>query len=123
MMILVDSSVWIDYLRSGDDLLSTLLLQNQVCMHSMVLGELACGNLRNRSELMSLWQNLPTLLETNHAEALLFLETYQLMGTGIGFVDLHLLASTRLNPAVRLWSRDKRLDAKAFQLGLQFMPN
>jgi hypothetical protein len=90
-MVLVDTSVWIDYLRSDEPILVDLLNQSLVCMHPMIVGELACGNLHNRSELLSLWQNLPQITEASHDEVLRFLDNHQLMGKGIGYVDLHLL--------------------------------
>jgi hypothetical protein len=119
-MILVDTSVWVDHLRRGDKTLTQLLTQGQVYTHPMMIGELACGHLQNRKQLIRLWQNLPCTIEATHQEAMLFLETHQLMGEGIGFVDLHLLASTRLSPNTRLWARDKRLAAIADSLGLAF---
>lgn len=119
-MILVDTSVWIDFLRSGDEELSALLTQNQVCMHPMILGELACGNLKNRSALLQLWGNLPQAQVASHSEALYFLEHHNLMGRGIGYVDLSILASTHLSPHTLLWTRDKRLGQLAESFGHSF---
>lgn len=119
-MILVDTSVWIDHLRSGDDMLARLLAQGQVCIHPMVTGELACGSLRNREPLITLWQNLPHAIEASHQEAMHLLETQQLMGKGIGFVDLHLLASTMLTTNTQLWTRGKRLANMAQSLDIKF---
>ena len=120
-MILVDTSVWVDFLRHGDEALSQLLSWNQVYMHPMIFGELSCGNLQNRQELMGLWQKLPTVIEASHKEALFFLESNHLMGQGIGFVDLHLLVSTRLTNQTQLWTRDKRLTRIAESLNISFM--
>jgi len=108
-MILVDTSVWVDHLRSNNPVLTTLLEQNRVVMHPMVLGELACGNLQNRQELLHLWQRLESLQTVNHDEALYFIEQGKLMGKGIGYVDVHLLASVALVGSTKLWTRDKRL--------------
>ena len=108
-MILVDTSVWVDHLRSSDSQLTTLLEQNRVVMHPMILGELACGNLQNRQELLHLWQRLESLQTVNHDEALYFIEQAGLMGKGIGYVDVHLLASVALADSTKLWTRDKRL--------------
>lgn len=108
-MILVDTSVWIDHLRKSDKQLAVLLGRSQVIMHPMIIGELACGNLQNRIQLLSLWCNLPSLGEATQSEALYFLEQNQLMGKGIGWVDLHLLASVALSGETLLWTRDKRL--------------
>lgn len=119
-MVLVDTSVWVDFLRKGDNALSALLSQNSVCMHSMIIGELACGHLRNRGQLIGLWENLPQITEASHEEALYCLNAHKLMGRGIGFIDLHLLASTLLTPGVSLWSHDRRLTTIASSLHIGF---
>ncbi len=115
-MILVDTSVWIDYLRSGNPLLAELLEQNRVVMHPMVLGELACGNLKNRQQLLQLWQSQESLQAVSHDEALYFLEQYGLMGKGVGYIDVHLLASVALANGVKLWTQEKRLAHVAIEL-------
>jgi len=117
-VILVDTSVWIDHLRAGDPQLSALLEGSNVAMHPMVLGELACGNLKDRETLLALWQNLPYLPAVTNTEALFFLESNRLWGRGIGYIDVNLLASVSLNAEARLWTRDKRLRKTAEQLGL-----
>jgi hypothetical protein len=119
-MILVDTSVWVDHLRRRDETLAQLLTQGQVYIHPMIIGELACGHLQNREQLIVLWQNLPRSVEASHKEAMLFVESHQLMGKGIGFVDVHLLASTRLTANTQLWTRDKRLAGVAQSLGVAF---
>ncbi len=119
-MILVDTSVWVDHLRYGDETLAQYLSQGQVHIHPMITSELACGYLQNRKQLISLWQNLPGAIEASHHEALYFLESHALMGKGIGFVDLHLLASAHLTPNTQLWTRDKRLAGIAQSLGIEF---
>ena len=117
-MILVDTSVWIRHLRSEDSKLTTLLNEDQVLIHPMVFGELACGNLRNRKEILSLLGGLPRVLVADHDEVLFFIERYQLMGSGIGYVDAHLLASTALALSARLWTHDLRLAQVASELNL-----
>jgi predicted nucleic acid-binding protein len=119
-MILVDTSVWVDHLRYGEESLSQLLEQEMVYCHPMIIGELACGNLQNRKYLLSLWRNLPLLLEASHKEALYLLESHHLMGKGIGYVDLHLLAASLLTTNTRLWTRDKCLARIANSLGIGF---
>ena len=119
-MILVDTSVWVDHLRIGEAHLSALLEGSNVAMHPTVLGELACGNLKDRSKLLSLWQNLPQLTTATDTEALFFLKCNRLWGRGIGYIDVNLLASVSLNAETRLWSRDKRLHETAKQLGLAY---
>ena len=116
-MMLVDTSVWIDHLRQGDAGLMDALNAGQVWMHSFVLGELACGHLRSRAEVLSLLQALPPMPVSTDKEVLFFIDQHALMGRGIGYVDVHLLASARLG-GVLLWTRDKRLHAVATELGL-----
>ena len=115
-MILVDTSVWVDHLRSGDPILAELLEQNRVVMHPMVLGELACGNLQNRRQMLQLWQQLESLQVVSHDEALYLIEQNGLMGKGIGYVDVHLLASAAIAAGVKLWTRDKCLACIAAEL-------
>ncbi len=119
-MILVDTSVWIDLLRSGDAQLSALLNQSAAVMHPMVLGELVCGNLHNRKAIIALWHNLPQLAAVTDAEALYFLDQNTLWGRGIGYIDLHLLASVSMCTDASLWTRDKRLLKAAQEIGLAY---
>lgn len=86
-------------------------------MHSFVLGELACGNLKACAEVLGLLQALPSMPLSTDKEVLFFIDQHQLMGRGIGYIDAHLLASARLGSA-RLWTRDKRLHTVATELGL-----
>jgi predicted nucleic acid-binding protein len=116
-MTLVDTSVWIDYLRHGDAGLTVQLEAAQVCIHPFVLGELACGNLQSRTEVLGLLAALPPVPTSTDKEALYFIDQHQLMGRGIGYVDVNLLASARLQGAA-LWTRDKRLHAVAAELGM-----
>ena len=118
-MILVDTSVWINHLRDGDRYLERLLLDGEVLCHAFIIGELACGNIKNRKEIISLLQALPMSPQVEFSEYLYFIEQYQLNGRGIGFVDIHLLASAQLGQ-VELWTADKRLIASAASLGLNY---
>ena len=118
-MMLVDTSVWIDHFRQGDAALTTALEAGQVWMHSFVLGELACGNLRSRVEVLSLLQALRPMPLSTDKEVLFFIDQHELMGRGIGYVDVHLLASARLGGTL-LWTRDKRLHAVAAEMGLAY---
>ncbi len=120
--VLVDTSVWIDHLRAKDDFLVVLLNNHQVLMHSMIRGELACGNLRHRLQILMLLKNLPHVSEATHEEALICLEYKQLMGRGIGFVDVHLLAALLLTPGTVLWTRDSRLATVAQSLNIAWQP-
>jgi predicted nucleic acid-binding protein len=116
-VILVDTSVWVEHLRHGLARLATLLQEGEVLIHPWVIGELACGNLRNRSQVLDLLQGLPEATVANDAEVLLMIERELLIGRGIGYVDAHLLASARLSHC-RLWTQDRRLAAVAQEQGL-----
>ncbi len=117
-MILVDTSVWVDHFRSGSAALAAALDVGEVLAHPMVIGELACGNLGRRREVLALLRELPSAPVATHLEALSFIESHTLMGRGIGFLDVHLLASTALAESTRLWTRDGRLAAVAAELGI-----
>jgi predicted nucleic acid-binding protein len=119
-VILVDSSVWIDHFRSTDPVLVAALEAGEVLMHPFILGELACGNLHRRQETLELLNNLPTAPVATGPEALVFIECGSLMGRGIGYIDVHLLASVALTGTGRLWTRDRRLAALAAELDLSF---
>ena len=119
-MILVDTSVWVDHLRAGAPALAVALEQGAVLTHPFVVGELACGNLKNRSEVLQLLGDLPGALMATDAEALDFIERRALMGRGIGYIDVHLLASVVLAGSARLWTRDQRLAAVADDLKLAY---
>lgn len=116
-MILVDTSIWVDHLRQGDAGLSGLLDQDKVCCHPFILGELALGNLRQRDMLLGLMRSLPQASVAEDAEVLRFIDDNGLAGTGIGYVDAHLLAAARLSGG-RLWTRDRRLGEAAARLAL-----
>ena len=117
-MILVDTSVWVDHLRSGDSDLAVLLDLGRVVIHPFVLGELSLGNLRQRSVVLGSLAGLPGITVASDAEVLTFVESAKLYGLGIGYIDAHLLAAARLTPGVSIWTRDKRLVAAAEANGL-----
>jgi predicted nucleic acid-binding protein len=119
-VILVDTSVWIDHLRSGEPALTTSLERGRVMMHPFVLGELACGNLENRREVLRLLDALPAAPTATDPEALAFIEHRALMGRGLGYIDVHLLASTALAADARMWTRNRRLAAVAAELEVVF---
>jgi predicted nucleic acid-binding protein len=119
-MILVDTSVWIDHFRRGVSALAGILEQGSVLMHPFILGELACGNLKNRAELLRLLQDLPRAQAATDAEVLDLIERRALMGRGIGYIDAHLLASAVLTDTVPLWTRDKLLNQVAQELNIVF---
>ena len=116
-MILVDTSVWVEHLRHGLPRLATLLQEGEVMIHPWVIGELACGNLHNRTQVLELLQGLPAATVASDAEVLLLIERDRLMGRGIGYVDAHLLAAARLSHCP-LWTQDRRLAAVAQEQGV-----
>jgi hypothetical protein len=117
-MILIDTSIWVDHLRTGDDTVAALLGDRNVLMHPFVVGELAVGNPLPRELILSRLRALPEARIARHDEVLDFIERHQLFGVGIGYVDVHLLVSTQLTPGSTLWTRDRRLSAAASRLGL-----
>jgi predicted nucleic acid-binding protein len=116
-VILVDTSVWMEHLRRSLPRLAALLQEGEVLIHPWVIGELACGNLRNRSQVRDLLQGLPEATVASDSEVLLLIERERLMGRGIGYVDAHLLAAAWLSHC-RLWTQDLRLAAVALEQGV-----
>jgi predicted nucleic acid-binding protein len=121
-LILVDTSIWVDHLRKGDAHLAGLLERAAVLSHPFVIGELACGSLANRGQVLQLLQNLPTAVMAEPEEVLGYIERRRLFAQGIGYVDAQLLASTALTEGALLWTRDKRLLAVAHRLGCAYVP-
>jgi len=117
-VILVDISVWIDHLQSGDEQLSALLSGGEVLGHPFVMGELALGNLRQREALLSDLQDLPQAIVASDEEVLNLINHQTLFGRGIGYVDAHLLAAVLLTADSKLWTRDRRLQVVAAELGV-----
>ena len=107
-MVLVDTSVWVDHLRGKPSQLAELLEEGSVVCHPFIIGELACGNIRNRDEILDLLQALPLATSADHAEVLHLLQENRIYGRGLGWVDAHLLASAMLS-GCSLWTRDKSL--------------
>ncbi len=118
-MVLVDTSVWIDHLRRAEPRLSELLDEAEVAIHPFVIGELACGNLKNRGEILALLHALPCASRIEDAELLMFIDRHKLSGHGLGLVDIHLLASCQFD-SLALWTTDTRLKSAATKLGLAF---
>lgn len=117
-MILVDTSVWVDHLRNGSADLSEALERGDVLTHPFVIGELACGHMKNRSEILGLLAALPSAVVGTDEETLHLIEHRKLMGKGIGYIDAHLVASVILTGGSLLWTKDKPLAAIAANLRL-----
>jgi hypothetical protein len=118
-MVLVDTSIWIAHLRNGNRQLERLLMDTEVICHPFIIGELACGNINNRDEILSLLKSLPLAPVLEFDEFLFFIEENQLMRIGIGFVDVHILASAKLAGTL-LWTADKKLNLAATNLALNY---
>ncbi len=118
-MVLVDTSVWVLHLREGNANLDSLLNDGEVVCHPFIVGELACGNLKNRSEILALLQALPMSTQAEHEDVMQFIENYRLMGKGLGYIDMHLLASSLL-AEVPVWTLDKKLNEVSVELGIGF---
>ena len=117
-MILVDTSIWIDHLHRTEPDLVAVLEEAEVCLHPMIIGELALGSLRDRSAILSMLADLPAVPVATHAEVLQLVESNALYGIGLSLVDAHLLAALRLTEATKLWTRDRRLHSAARRLGV-----
>lgn len=120
--MLVDTSVWIDHLRRGNPALTSALEAGGVWCHPFVQGELACGNLRNRREILSLLEALPQAPITTHSEALSLVDRRSLMGSGLGWIDIHLLGSALL-AGIPLWTLDRRLSEAVRWIGVGVSPS
>ncbi len=116
-MILVDTSVWIEHFKKNDPRLTNLLEENSVLVHPFVVGELACGNLGNRNEILTLLRNLPEITTVSDEEVLYFINRQKLFGKGLGYIDVHLIASCTIEN-VRLYTFDKKLNQVAEKLQL-----
>ncbi|HXY54603.1 MAG TPA: PIN domain-containing protein [Nitrospirota bacterium] len=118
-MMLVDTSVWVEHFRTGTIGLESSLIEGQVICHPFIIGELACGNLKNRLQILSLLVTLPSAQLADHEEVMRFIETNRLMNKGLGYVDIHLLASAVMTSAP-IWTLDKKLNKTATSLGIKF---
>ena len=118
-MILADTNVWIKHFRESDAEFVSHLSIGFVACHPFIIGELACGNLSNRAEILTLLQALPSAPVVETTEILEFIENNTLMGRGLGYVDIHLLASAIIGNVV-LWTFDQRLNEAAIELGVAY---
>lgn len=121
-MILPDTNIWIDHLHRPDQRLAALLLRKRVRMHPFVIGEIALGLSGSLRKLIASAKDIKQPAIAGPDELLTLIQEQELGGTGIGYVDAHLLASARLTPNGRLWTRDKKLHAQAERLGVAYAP-
>lgn len=121
-MILVDTTLWIDYFSARQPVLHDLIADRQAAIHDLIIGELAVGDLRDRAGTLYALGRIKQAQRVSDREALDLIEAERLWGLGLGFIDVHLLASTLVTPECLLWTRDKRLAAEAGRLGVAFSP-
>ncbi len=119
-MILVDTSVWINHFRKTDGGLSRLLEEGRVSTHPFVIGEIALGGVKNRGDILSDLANLPSVTVAADDEVLGFIDKVALAGSGVGYLDAHLLASVRLTAGAVIWTHDRNLRKAAMSLNLAF---
>lgn len=120
-MILIDTSVWIDHLRKSEPQVVKRLDDGHVLMHSSIIGELACGNLNNRNQLLSDWHALPAIPELKNGQVIGLIDKHSLMGKGIGLVDAHILGAVLNYDDCLLWTRDGRLRKIAEHFGVAYV--
>lgn len=118
-MVLVDTSVWITHFREGLPHLEQILMNASAGIHPFIIGEIACGHLKNRKEILSLLDELPKMQSIENQEILTFIDQHKLMGSGIGLIDIHILASSILSNAY-LWTFDKKLDLISKKLKINY---
>ena len=117
-MILADTSIWIDHLRSGNNEMRKRLNHGQIVIHPFVIAELALGSLQARTKTLALLDLLPQVRVAQLSEVRLTIEARRLHSRGIGLTDAHLIASVFINPSTLLWTKDKRLRRVAEGLGI-----
>ncbi len=117
-MILADTSVWIDHLRSGNQEMRKRLNRGEIVIHPFIIAELALGSLRERAKTLALLDLLPQVRIPQLVEVRLMIEARRLYSLGIGLTDAHLIASIFLNSYTLLWTRDKPLRKVAEALGI-----
>jgi predicted nucleic acid-binding protein len=117
--VLVDTSAWVGHLNRGDTVVASLLEAGHAVTHPWVTGELACGQIKNRAEVLAMLARLPAATVADHREVMLLIEDRRLMGRGLSYTDVHLLASALLD-GVLLWTYDKNLLKVAKAAGMAF---
>lgn len=117
MMCLVDTSIWVAHFRSNHQYLAELLDADEVVIHDLIIGELACGNLKNRQTILGHLDSLPRIKNATHQEVLYLIEQQKLMGLGLGIVDFHLLTCAKISQ-IKLFTADKKLQNAANVLNI-----
>ena len=120
IIVLADTSVWTDHIRNGDAQMQVLADGERLLMHPYVIAELRMGNLKRRKTFLSSLQKMDMAVRASDEEVAALVENHRLFGSGIGWIDVHLLTSVLLMDEVRLWTRDRRLNAAAQRLGVAF---
>jgi predicted nucleic acid-binding protein len=118
MLILADTSIWIDHFRRSNFQLAQLLDRGDIVMHPFIIGELVLGKVTKIAEMIEFFHLLPKTIVASADEILEFITNRKLSGSGIGYVDVHLLAAAALIPETLVWTRDKKLRAAAQTLSL-----
>ena len=125
-MILVDTSVWIDFIRRGfDDHLDYLLNGESVVVHDFVIGEIAMGSLKDRSVRLAMLGDLHRIPTASDFEVMRLVDNARLFGLGLSYIDVHLLTAARASSdadPIRLWTTDKKLEKQAERLGVGYAP-
>jgi predicted nucleic acid-binding protein len=117
-MILADTSVWVDHLRTGSDELQAELDARNILIHPFVVGEVAMGHLSPREQIMEAFGDLPAAVVAEDREVLQFIERHRLFGIGVGYIDVHLLVAVQLTAEAFLWTYDRRLADAANRLSV-----
>lgn len=120
--VLVDTSVWIDLIGQGKDVIHRVISEPNACCHPFVIGEFAVGNLGNRHKIIKLLKKMYKARVIAEDEVLNLVRNKKLYGRGIGYIDCHLLASAYFVPGTSIWTLDKRLYIAADELGVAFVP-
>lgn len=120
IIVLADTSVWTDHIRNGDAQMQVLADGERLLMHPYVIAELRMGNLKRRKTFLSGLHEMDMAVRASDEEVAALVENHRLFGSGIGWIDVHLLTSVLLMDEVRLWTRDRRLNAAAQRLGVAF---
>ena len=122
-MILADASIWVRHYREGIPLFSSLLANSKIIIHSVIIGELATGNLRQRADTLQWLSSLPRIPDVDFTDCMTFIETEKLHGLGIGWGDVQLFAALHRDQSAKLWTLDRRLATAAAKLSLAFHPS